>query len=50
MSNDRIRQLEEQLQALRDWFDELGQTHHRLPPAAVPAAHDDEADEACAAA
>ena len=39
-----------QLQALRDWFDELGQTHDRLPP--TVAANDDEdaqADEACAA-
>ncbi|NCT84867.1 MAG: tRNA dihydrouridine synthase DusB [Comamonadaceae bacterium] len=38
-----------QVQALRDWFDELGQTFERLPPAA--AANDDEAlaDEACAA-
>ena len=39
-----------QLQALRDWFDELGQTHDRLPPA--EAANDDEeaqAHEACAA-
>jgi tRNA-dihydrouridine synthase B len=45
-----LERCEEQLQALRDWFDNLGQTHHRLPPAAVPAANDDEADEACAAA
>lgn len=46
-----LERCEEQLQALRDWFDELGQTHHRLPPAAVPAANDDEADDtACAAA
>ncbi|KQV86882.1 tRNA dihydrouridine synthase DusB [Pelomonas sp. Root1237] len=39
-----------QLQALRDWFDELGQTHDRLPPT-VAAANDEDAqaDEACAA-
>ena len=39
---------DQQLQALRDWFDELGQTHDRLPPAAV--ANDDEAqaEDACA--
>jgi len=30
-----------QVRALRDWFDELGQTHDRLPPA--EAANDDEA-------
>ena len=38
----------QQLQALRDWFDELGQTFDRLPPAAA-ANDDDQADEACAA-
>ena len=44
-----LERCEEQLQALHDWFDDLGQTHHRLPPAAVPAAPEDEAEEACAA-
>ncbi|MCY4745495.1 tRNA dihydrouridine synthase DusB [Pelomonas sp. UHG3] len=45
-----LERCEQQLQALRDWFDELGQTHERLP--ATAAAIDDEeaqADEACAA-
>jgi tRNA-dihydrouridine synthase B len=44
-----LERCEEQLQALCDWFDDLGQTHDRLPPTA--AANDDEAqaDEACAA-
>ncbi|RZJ06475.1 MAG: tRNA dihydrouridine synthase DusB [Rubrivivax sp.] len=44
-----LERCEEQLQALRDWFDDLGQTHLRLPPLAVSAANDDEAESACAA-
>ena len=45
-----LERSDEQVQALRDWFDDLGQTFERLPPAAS-AANDDEAqaDEACAA-
>ena len=38
-----------QLQALRDWFDELGQTHDRLPPTTAANDEDTQADEACAA-
>ena len=45
-----LEQCDLQVQALRDWFDALGQTHDRLPPAAA-SPHPDEAraDEACAA-
>jgi tRNA-dihydrouridine synthase B len=45
-----LEHCDQQLQALRDWFDELGQTHDRLPP--TVAANDEvdaPADEACAA-
>lgn len=44
-----LERCDEQVRALRDWFDELGQTFERLPPGT--AANDDEAqaDEACAA-
>jgi tRNA-dihydrouridine synthase B len=38
-----------QVQALRDWFDELGQTHDRLPPAAAANEDEAQAEEACAA-
>jgi tRNA-dihydrouridine synthase B len=44
-----LERCEEQLQALRDWFDELGQTHHRLPPTEVVTDEDAQADEACGA-
>jgi tRNA-dihydrouridine synthase B len=43
-----LERCEEQLQALRDWFDDLGQTHHRLPPTEVANEEDAQADEACA--
>jgi tRNA-dihydrouridine synthase B len=39
-----------QLQALRDWFDELGQTFERLPPTAAANDEDEaQAHDACAA-
>lgn len=38
-----------QVQALRDWFDDLGQIHDRLPPTAVANDEDAQADDACAA-
>jgi tRNA-dihydrouridine synthase B len=49
-----LERSEQQLQALRDWLDDLGQTHPRLPPptpeVAADAANDDLADDpACAA-
>ncbi len=44
-----LEHCDHQLQALRDWFDELGQNHDRLPPAAAANYEDAEADEACAA-
>jgi tRNA-dihydrouridine synthase B len=44
-----LEHCEEQVQALRDWFDELGQTHDRLPPTAAANDEDAQADEACAA-
>ena len=45
-----LERSDQQVQALRDWLDHLGQTHDRLPPAAA-AANDDEAqaEEACTA-
>jgi tRNA-dihydrouridine synthase B len=45
-----LEHCDQQLQALRDWFDDLGQTHDRLP--AILAANDEDtadAEEACAA-
>ena len=38
-----------QVQALRDWFDDLGQIHDRLPPTAAANDEDAQADDACAA-
>jgi tRNA-dihydrouridine synthase B len=45
-----LERSDEQVQALRDWLDDLGQTHDRLPPAAA-ADNDDQAqaEEACMA-
>jgi tRNA-dihydrouridine synthase B len=45
-----LERSDEQVQALRDWLDNLGQTHDRLPPAAA-ADNDDQAqaEEACMA-
>lgn len=44
-----LERCELQVQALRDWFDALGQTHDRLPPAAAANDDDAQADDACAA-
>ncbi|MBV8034081.1 MAG: tRNA dihydrouridine synthase DusB [Pelomonas sp.] len=45
-----LERCDQQLQALRDWFDELGQAHDRLPPTLAAANDEDaQADEACAA-
>jgi tRNA-dihydrouridine synthase B len=38
-----------QVQALRDWFDDLGQHHDRLPASAALPDEEAQADEACAA-
>ena len=44
-----LERCDEQVQALRDWFDDLGQTFDRLPPAAAANDDDAQADDACAA-